>query len=527
MKKRIILLGVLLSAISLASCGGNTNTETSTALPTSETAPSTSGTSESSTSKTAPSTSGTSESSTSETTPSQSTPTSSTVDEDEEDDEVVDLDHPVIDNEGKCHLAGVVYEKNPDNKYVAIGLEENSTVTKVVIPASIGGIDVVEIKDWAFKETKITSLDIADSVTKIGKRAFYSCRQLRNVKLSNNITKLEDRVFFGCTSLTSITIPSSVTEIESLDTFKDCHKLVEIYNLSGASIPDITLQSYVKVVHTSLNEKSIVEDSGKYRFAHFDNEYYLLGYNGKKDKIVLPDSFTFNNETINSYRVYKYAFAYSFIKEIYVSKSVTAFASSAFKYNELLEKIEVDSNNQYLDSRNNCNAIIKKETNTLVKACKNTVIPNDVLELGANSFENVVFEGTIPNSVVKINAEAFDDVSTSFLTKDGNCYYLGNSDNPYLYLYSFEGGVTSVTVNSNCKIIGSHLYKNSSVKSITIPKGIIYVASLRSLEILDLETIVYEGTVEEWNAIPKTTHLGLYGKTITCTNGNVDIPALV
>ena len=531
MKKKILLLGVLLSAISLASCVKRGNTVTDTSSTASESTPSSSVSTESSSDSSSTSESTNSSSSASGTTPtssgsgsqSQSSSSSTSTDIDDDEDDVV-MGNPVIDNQGYCHLAGVLYEKNTDNKYVAKGLEENSTVTKVIIPASIDGIDVVKIDGHAFKETNITSVDIADSVTEIGEKAFYYCRRLRDVKLSNSITKLANRTFFGCTSLTSLTIPATVTEIEE-KAIEQCHDLVEIYNLSNVNVSSNLVSTDVKVVHTSLNEKSIIEDNNKYRFAYFENEYYLIGYKGNDDKITLPNTLTYNNETISSYKVYKYAFAYSSYKEITISKAVTAFPNSALKYNYSLEKIVVDNNNEYYDSRNNCNALIKKDTNSLIKACKNTIIPEDVEWLSNNAFEGLSFASlSIPNSVVRIEANTFEDALIGSQTKDGNCYYLGNTDNPYLYLYGFESTATSATINSNCKIIGNNSYRYSGVKSITIPKGIVYVASLRGLEESGIETIVFEGTVEEWNAIPKTTNLQLYGKTITCTNGDVVLP---
>ena len=39
------------------------------------------------------------------------------------------------------------------------------------------------------------------------------------------------------------------------------------------------------------------------------------------------------------------------------------------------------------DSRDNCNAIIEKETNTLIQGCKNTKIPSGVTEIGRYAFD--------------------------------------------------------------------------------------------------------------------------------------------
>ena len=74
-----------------------------------------------------------------------------------------------------------------------------------------------------------------------------------------------------------------------------------------------------------------------------------------------------------------------------------------------MESITVENGNANYDSRENCNALIETETNTLIAGCKNTVIPNSITSIG-----NYAFEGCtgltaidIPNSVTSIGYGAF------------------------------------------------------------------------------------------------------------------------
>ena len=56
--------------------------------------------------------------------------------------------------------------------------------TSIVIPST------VKVIGWGvFAESKITSIDIPDSVTKIEDRAFYRCKELVSVKLSSKLKK--------------------------------------------------------------------------------------------------------------------------------------------------------------------------------------------------------------------------------------------------------------------------------------------------------------------------------------------------
>ena len=54
---------------------------------------------------------------------------------------------------------------------------------------------------------------IPNSVTSIGKSAFYRCASLTSITIPNSVTSIGETAFSNCSSLTSITIPNSVTSI--------------------------------------------------------------------------------------------------------------------------------------------------------------------------------------------------------------------------------------------------------------------------------------------------------------------------
>ena len=77
------------------------------------------------------------------------------------------------------------------------------------------------------------------------------------------------------------------------------------------------------------------------------------------------------------------------------------------------------------DSRDNCNAIIEKETNTLIQGCKNTKIPASVTNIGNYAFEGCsgLTSIEIPKGVTSIGEGAFMDCSG---LKD--VYYTGTQE---------------------------------------------------------------------------------------------------
>lgn len=117
-------------------------------------------------------------------------------------------------------------------------------ITSIDIPNSITSIGKV-----IFAGSSITSINIPNSVTSIGDYAFCECKSLSNVQLPNSITKINNGLFrksaistidiplsvdsignssfASCNNLTSIVIPQEVVFIDSY-AFQGCANLKEI-----------------------------------------------------------------------------------------------------------------------------------------------------------------------------------------------------------------------------------------------------------------------------------------------------------
>ena len=70
-------------------------------------------------------------------------------------------------------------------------------------------------------------VEIPDSVTAIGDRAFGRCNSLTSIEIPDSVTAIGDRAFEYCRSLTSIVIPNSVTAIGN-GAFSGCSSLTSI-----------------------------------------------------------------------------------------------------------------------------------------------------------------------------------------------------------------------------------------------------------------------------------------------------------
>ena len=109
------------------------------------------------------------------------------------------------------------------------------------------------------------------------------------------------------------------------------------------------------------------------------------------------------------------------LTSIIIPKCVANIGKVAFGMCDKLELLSVNHNNPVYDSRDNCNAIIETETNTLVAGCKNTIIPNSITSIGKEAFSccRGLKSIVIPYSVKTIGIGAFfncDELTTLTIT---------------------------------------------------------------------------------------------------------------
>lgn len=130
-------------------------------------------------------------------------------------------------------------------------------------------------------------------------------------------------------------------------------------------------------------------------------KYEEYGYNIQDGKVIIPELET---------EIKKVAFEdCSNLASVSIPPSVTEIENWVFSDCPSLASFFVSKDNKVYDSREDCNAIIHTESNTLIYGCKNTIIPPSVTEIGEMAFAlcKSLRSITIPESVAVIGKWAF------------------------------------------------------------------------------------------------------------------------
>ncbi|MBR0414421.1 MAG: leucine-rich repeat protein [Clostridia bacterium] len=392
--------------------------------------------------------------------------------------------------------------------------------------------DVQTIGNYAFANmSALESITIPESVTAIQMSAFFYCSNLKSIAIPNAVQTIGDRVFMNCSNLKEVTIGRGVTSIVSM-AFYNCNALEEVYYEGAAADwdkieigtynePLLNAQRHYSLISGSCGENVTytIDAQGNLTLSGTGATYdYDTGSNPspfytsneiktltvERGVSALGENLFYGCSSLKSVQLpqtlktigYHAFFDCSRLESLTIPDSVSTIGGGAFARCENLsalsvgsgvssigemafsdcrnlESIRVAVGNSVFDSRDNCNAIIRKSDGLLIQGCNNTVIPEGVLAIGSYAFsgmsglENI----TIPESVCAIYAYAFagcDNLATIRIPDAVTT----------IYAYAFR--------------------KCYALESVTIANGVREICSAAFYNCDALADVYYEGTAVDW-----------------------------
>lgn len=299
---------------------------------------------------------------------------------------------------------------------------------------------------------------IPDGVTEIGTGAFKNCPDVEELVLPESLECLESFAFAGLSSLKKINIPEKIHCITD-NAFLKCYSLEEIVlhgsvyvieqfafafckSLKRIDIPAsvVILAPNAFLACESLECITVDKDN---EFFHSENNCLIL--TEKKELLlacknsVIPDGGSVT-------RILNSAFHSCIgLTDVYIPAAIDFIAPNPFSNCRNLNTFTVDKDNAKYEVRGN--ALVEKETGTLISGCKNTVIPSDGSIKAIADFAFMGCTGLvsieIPESVTYIGDCAFfgcEDLESVFVAKGverfGTMVFhtLGVKD-PVIYVY--------------------------------------------------------------------------------------------
>lgn len=288
------------------------------------------------------------------------------------------------------------------------------------------------------------------NVVGINNSAFRNCENLTSVKMSEGVTIIGNEAFYECSELKSINIPNSVISIGKY-AFRGCA------NLSSVVIPN--------------SVKNIGDD-------------IFYGCKSLTSLTIECDSISLNRISNSS------------IQNLVIGRNVKKIIVYGDGLTNLISII-VDEENEYYDSRNKCNALIEKATNTLIMGCNKSFIPE-----GVNSIGNMAFYGRKDIKYIKIPESVISIGNSAFYRCSG------------LYEISIPNGITSIgwaafgectsltsaNIPNGVTVIRSFAFeKCHNLKEIVIPENLVSIEEYAFRECTSLTKITIPNSVTQIN----------------------------
>jgi len=293
-------------------------------------------------------------------------------------------------------------------------------------------------------------------VTGIGESAFYYCKYLTSVVIPNSVTSIGERAFYRCEGLTSVIIPNSVTSIGG-SAFSGCFGLTSVtIGNSVTSIGEWAFSGCSSLTNITISNSVMIIGSNAFdRTPWYDNQPDGLVYAGLvayKYKGEMPNGTEIKIKEGTKSINYRIFYGCSGLSAITIPESVIYVGAEAFENTTWFNNLP--------DGLVYTGSVVYKYKGK-ISSGTDVVIKNGISSItsGAFLYDGGIKSVTIPNSVTHIGGSAF----------------FGCSKLTAVYISDLESwcNITFGDREANPLLNAKHLYLNGEeIKDLVIPNSI-------------------------------------------------------
>lgn len=406
------------------------------------------------------------------------------------------------------------YSKNLKEVTLNEGLEEvpysafqNSKIVSVNIPAS-----VTRIGSFAFSDcSDLQTVAIADGskLESIGMYAFASCKSLQQIELPEGLKTIDERVFQNCTILSKVHIPSSVTNVGE-KAFYNSAVLSNTMAINGIKY----LDGWLVWSKTGITEAEVYDGAKGIADGGLADHTTLTTVNIPKSVIYINQDAFDNTPALASINVDEQNTAYSSSDGVLYNKDKTSLVKygegrteTAFSVPDGVQSIEVKA----------ISNVFALESVTLpqsLRDIKNRAFSTNVKLTSVNFSEGLetidysafmdctaLSSFSLPDTLTDIDFWAFKD--TAYYNDESNWENNVLKNNGWLLEVGDISG-SSYKIDDDVKGIASEAFFDCSaqdLKSLTLPAGLRYISSgALFFGIYNVTDIYFPDSKEVWDS---------------------------